>query len=65
MKKAEIIAKLEALPASELASLAGRSLGRGRPSKGLRANLVDKVLAGVANKQITVKRDGTIARKSK
>lgn len=63
MKRAELIDKLEALPASELAALAGVSLHRGRPSNALRESLIEDILDGVREKRITVKRDGTIARK--
>lgn len=63
MKRAELIDKLEALPASELAALAGVALKRGRPSNDLREALVGQVLDGIRDKRVSVKRDGTVARR--
>ena len=64
MKRAELIAKLEAEPADVLADLAGVELKRGRPSNALRQGLIDEILTAIAEKRLTVKRDGTVTRKS-
>jgi hypothetical protein len=65
MKKVELVQKLAAMPADELAALAGVELSRGRPSKALREELVAKVLQGLATKKLTVKKDGSISRRSR
>lgn len=65
MKRAELIDKLYALPADELAALAGVELKRGRPSNALRAGLVEDILAQIAGKKLTVKKDGTISRRAR
>lgn len=63
MKRADLIDSLGDLRASELAELAGVSLNRGRPSSALRESLIENILVSISQKQITVKRDGTLVRK--
>lgn len=62
MRKTKLETTLESLPASELAALAGTSLGRGRPSAAKREALKSAVRAAIATKQVTVKRDGRLVR---
>lgn len=64
MKRSDLIAKFEGLPANELAALAGVELKRGRPSNALRQGLIDEVLTAIAEKRVSVKRDGTITRRT-
>jgi hypothetical protein len=63
MKRADLIAKLEQLPADELAALASVTLKRGRPSNALRQALIDEILSAITERRLSVKRDGTITRR--
>ena len=58
-----MVAKVDAVKAlttKELVKLADYPIGRGRPSKALRAELEGFVLSDIAEGRLKVKRDGSI-----